>query len=338
MDVILYNKIKNIEKKSGFNWINMVFNNIEPVNNAIDIDASTTIILEPYIMGFEHDDTNIQIATDSLFSNLVLDYTAGTPITSYDMPTDNLNTSTQYFWRYRYKDSYRGWCKFSEPTSFTTSISFFNYTQDEIGQPHGGGYFAGIIDTTSSGGIRYAVICSPRASGDTGLGIKWKLTSTTTLGTTSKWDGWTNTNNMNNSTHPAAQFTRLLTINGYDDWYLPAVDELELCYRHFKPTSTNNYTDARTTPYGQTSGYNPSSDPIGNSYNISFPAQTSITNFIDGNSEAFNDSTGYWVYWTSTEYNSGNACDQRFNIGRQYNDATKSNSYGHARAIRRILL
>jgi hypothetical protein len=190
MDAILYNKIKKLEKNSGFDWSSMVFNNVEPLNNAIDIDSSSTIILEPYIIGIGHTDTNIQIATDSLFSNLVIDYTAGSPITSYDMPTDNLNTSTQYFWRYRYKDSYRDWCKFSEPTSFTTASSF---VFAQLGDSIAGGIFVGEFEGNNL------------------------VLSTQSAETTGDW-------------FEARDYAANLVYNGYDDWVIPNHNEWEYIY------------------------------------------------------------------------------------------------------------
>ena len=52
----------------------------------------------------------------------------------------------------------------------------------------------------------------------------------------------TNSTNMNNASHPAAQFCEGLTIGGFSDWYMPARNELEICYYNLKPTTQNNNT------------------------------------------------------------------------------------------------
>ena len=70
---------------------------------------------------------------------------------------------------------------------------------------------------------------------------------------------------------------------------MPAVDELELCYRAFKPTTEANYTtsitrnDTGSTPCGT----NPNSDPTGAAYTSSVPGQTSVVAFRSGGAEAF---------------------------------------------------
>lgn len=43
-------------------------------------------------------------------------------------------------------------------------------------------------------------------------------------------DGWTNTISNNNSVHPAFFWTRMLNIDGFTDWYVPAKSELEFIY------------------------------------------------------------------------------------------------------------
>ena len=70
---------------------------------------------------------------------------------------------------------------------------------------------------------------------------------------------------------------------------MPAVDELELCYRALKPTTDANYissvvrNDTGSTP----SGTNPNSDPTGAAYTSSVPGQTSVVAFRSGGAEAF---------------------------------------------------
>jgi hypothetical protein len=203
---------------------------------------------------------------------------------------------------------------------------------DDIGLSMEGGYFTGIIDTTSSGGLRYALIVSPRYYGETGP-IVCKYEGTESPGTYSRWDGWTNTNNMNDSNHPAAYFCRNLNINGYNDWYFPAIDELEVCYRNLKPTDVYNRIE-----YGP-GGYNPSSDPVGLSYTLTNPAQTTITYFQYDSYESLRCMSEYYYYWSSTSYGDKAAFYLSFYNGLQYDYHKYSlRGYEKVRAFRRVLL
>ena len=344
MDAVLYGQYIKVKRKVN----NSTFFNSSDLNTKtlpLVSNTGSSIILqaEPTPMWIRDSVIAIefQVASDSNFNTIVesgrVGYTGDlnnfrfvnnlsdhiSPVSNFTYVCDiinNFSPSTQYFWRYRYlRDNSRP-IEWSNVNSFTTSSSFFDFSNSSnIGQPLGGGYFAGIIDTS---GTRYALIVAPKASGENSSLI-WKTTNTTTAGTTSLWDGWTNTNNMNNSTHPAAQFTRSLNINGYDDWYLPAKDELELLYRHFKPTTHANHTSF---------GANTSSDPSTSNYTSSVPGQTSITNFITGGSERFAANS----YWSSMEDNSNDSWRQNFINGHQFN-GNKSNS-AYVRAVRRLVL
>lgn len=97
-----------------------------------------------------------------------------------------------------------------------------------LGQPFGGGYYIGdIIDPDDGmGGLTYALILAPKSSGQSNPNLKWKTSTTATAGTSSLTNGLANSNAMNNSSHPAAQFCRSLNIGGFRDWYLPAKSEV----------------------------------------------------------------------------------------------------------------
>ena len=190
-----------------------------------------------------------------------------------------------------------------------------------IGQSYGGGYYAGQISTAGNGVADFYLVVAPKSSGEISS-KQWKTSNTSTSGTSSVIDGPTNSANMNNANHPAAEFCEGLTIGGYSDWYMPAKNELEVCYYNLKPTTTNNNTS---------SGTNTNAVPSrGSNYTASVPAQTSATDFQTGNSEAF--AADY--YWSSTEYSATNAWMQRFFNGYQF-------SYGKSylnrvRAVRRV--
>jgi hypothetical protein len=190
-----------------------------------------------------------------------------------------------------------------------------------IGQPYGGGFFAGLISATGSGVATHYLVVAPKALGESSS-QQWKTTSTSTAGTGSVIAGPTNTGNMNNAFHPAAFYTRGLSINGFGDWYLPARDELEACYFNLKPTTTLNDTASGTN-------FNAVPSRAG-SYATDNPLQTSVELFQSGNSEAF----APFPYWASTEFSSSNAWYQDFDNGQQTNANKQVSLY--VRAVRRV--
>ena len=191
-----------------------------------------------------------------------------------------------------------------------------------IGSALGGGYFAGQISTAGNGIADYNLVVGPVASAQN-ASKQWKTTTTSTTGTTSVIDGPTNSSNMNNASHPAAEFCEALTIGGFSDWYMPAKNELEVCYYNLKPTTANNDTS---------SGTNTNAVPSrGSNYTSGTPTQTSATDFKDTGAEDF--ATNY--YWSSTESSATNAWIQNFYGGYQGSLGTKTSSY-RVRAVRRV--
>ena len=205
-----------------------------------------------------------------------------------------------------------------------------------IGQAYGGGYYAGKI---VQGGTTYYLVVAPKASGESSK--QWKPandagpTATQTLN-----NGPAASSSMNSAEYPAAQFCEGLSIGGYTDWYMPARDELELCYRNLKPTTDANNTGARskssyTYPEGDdvsgdTMGINRNSSPTGSAYTSSVPGQTSVTDFKSGGTEAFYAN----YYWSSSEYSSTGAWSQGFNDGFQFTNSKDNAPY--VRAVRRV--
>ena len=191
-----------------------------------------------------------------------------------------------------------------------------------IGDAYQGGFYAGQISTTGNGIATHNLVVGPVASAQN-ASKQWKTTNTSTTGTSSNIDGPTNSSNMNNASHPAAEFCEGLTIGGFSDWYMPARNEVEICYYNLKPT-----TDSNNTSTGTNSNAVPTR---ASNYTSGTPAQTSATAFQTGNSEAF---TGGVYYWSSTEKASADAWNRLFLNGfENYFNKTDSRP---VRAIRRV--
>jgi hypothetical protein len=192
-----------------------------------------------------------------------------------------------------------------------------------IGEAYGGGYYAGQISTAGNGIADFNLVVGPIASAYNSS-LRWKITPGSTSGTSSVIDGPTNSSNMNDASHPAAQFCEGLTIGGFSDWYMPAVNELEICYYNLKPTAATNNTS---------SGTNTNAVPSrGSNYTGGTPAQTSAAAF-QSPSGAENMAGG--SYWASTQSAASYAWYQRFSDGFQNPNGYKTNLI-RVRAVRRV--
>jgi hypothetical protein len=189
-----------------------------------------------------------------------------------------------------------------------------------VGAELGGGYFAGVIMV---GGEKFALVVSPKAEGS--LVGAWISTRENVSGAEHYSDGFANTEAMAAAGSALARDARALTIAGFDDWYIPSRDELELVYRNLKPVDDENGESFRD-------GDNPSSVPVGYPYTAVLPAQTTADAFKDGGSEALDSR---W-HWSSTQYAPApsNAWYQYFYDGSQYN--YNKSAEGRARAVRRL--
>jgi hypothetical protein len=200
-----------------------------------------------------------------------------------------------------------------------------------IGDAFEGGFFAGLISHTDDGVATHALIVAPAATGATGTdytlttNLAWKTTNTSTAGTTSPFDGAINSANMNNASHPAAQFCEGLSIGGYTDWYLPARYELDIAYENLKPTTDSNDTS---------SGINPYSVPERTvNRTAGAPARTSVAAFQSGGAEAFVAAS----HWSSTEATGIGAWGLSFTDGDQA-VSSKGNLGLRVRAFRKLAL
>lgn len=197
----------------------------------------------------------------------------------------------------------------------------------QIGDAYQGGYYAGQISTAGNSVADYNLVIGPKSTADSS-GKAFNTLNTSDSGATSVINGPANSASMNDALHPAAQFCEGLTIGGYSDWYMPAKNEIEVCYYNLKPTATSNDSG---------SGINANAVPArASNYSGGVPAQTSATLFIDPiGAQAFDPGT---VYWNSTEFSATKAYTTDFNNGRSsgtYARITKS--YGlRVRAVRRV--
>jgi len=195
----------------------------------------------------------------------------------------------------------------------------------DIGAAYEGGFFAGQISTAGNGIADYNLVVAPKSSGDN-ASTQWKNVNSDTPGATSVIDGPQNTADIvadgNSTVYPAAHFCNNLTIGGFSDWYMPAKNELEVCYFNLKPTTTSNST---------ASGTNTNAVPSrGSNYTAGTPAQTAATDFQTGNTEAFDIAN----YLSSTESDAATSNGQGFGIGNQVTEV--KDVVRSVRAVRRV--
>ena len=196
-----------------------------------------------------------------------------------------------------------------------------------IGAALGGGFFAGQISTAGNGIADYNLIVAPVSSGEN-ASKQWKNANTAVPGADSVIDGPQNTADMvadgNATVYPAAHFCNDASIGGFTDWYMPAKNELEICYYNLKPTTTANNTS---------SGTNTNAVPSrGSNYTAGTPAQTSAAAFKDTGAEDFAAAN----YWSSTEGSATLAWRQTFFYGYQ-TSTTKVTSF-RVRCVRRLAI
>ena len=221
------------------------------------------------------------------------------------------------------------------------------------------------INVTSVGGsgtfsdwsvmARHRIIVAPKASGEhAGIALK-NANSALPAACQTLTEGFAATQAMRDAdtstVYPAAHWARNLNINGFADWYIPARDELELCWRNLKPVTNNNWTTAdRPTAaifnyanngsYGDTAnthGVNNNSAPAGAYYIASVPGQTAASAFRTGGAEAF--VYGSDIYWSCSEYNATYAWYQHWYTSYSGNQSSNDKTYTfRVRAVRRSVI
>jgi hypothetical protein len=189
--------------------------------------------------------------------------------------------------------------------------------------PEQGGFFAG---TVNIGGVVYGLASAPKEGGELEES-PWNDSYAHVAGATSFNDGLANTKAMAEAGSELAKQALAANINGKQDWYIPAVDELEIAYRAFKPTDDDNSGWNR-------SGINVSAVPPTQPYTMQPVAQTTVEAFQKGGAEAFESD----YYWTSTQhaYYASCAWQQRFSHGSQLSNFKED--VVRARLFRRFVI
>jgi hypothetical protein len=286
---------------------------------------STTIQYLPVSGTFAVNDT---ISTDPASYTAVTGFNpkvvTSAPFNSVLIPQADLSTSSTYYASVIYTGS--GTPNVDSTASawktFTTASSFL----PAPGTAMDGGYFGGQIN---DGGIIYNLIVAPKASGQSTTNVQYKTSASADTPSATFQNlayGFPASQAGNDINHPAFQFARNLTISGYNDWYIPAKNELAIIYYNLKPSATANDTTSGSNS-NSISPYTPNTN-----YSAGSPGPTTSTLFQTTGSESYSSTD---IYWSSSEEFSfdSNAWGQWFSDG--YQILGNKNVSRIARAIRR---
>lgn len=175
-------------------------------------------------------------------------------------------------------------------------------TTPTIGQAYGGGFVTGITRDPVTGQRSLHIT----AGAEHELVGEWGKYGEKVEGADSFTESLANTKAMAAAGSDLAAKVLALTIDGFNDWAIPARDVQELQYRHFKPTTEENWANSRN-------GDNPHSEPVGLLYSEEDPLQTVHEAFQEGGAEAFRDT---W-YWSSSQRSANSAFNMHFGDGNQ---------------------
>jgi len=197
-----------------------------PTANETDVDLTPTITGSEYSAVFangtrDYREFQIDLATGDFSS----------PVVSQQVNADSftvssaLSINTEHKVRIRDVDTDGVQSDFSDEVTFTTGDQL---STADLGDSVCGGFYMGTI---CAAGTCYYLLVAPNSTGC--ASCCWKTTQTSTGGACSDTDGFLNTYTaLDNSSHPAGNWTATRTIGGFSDWYLPAIDELELFYNN----------------------------------------------------------------------------------------------------------
>lgn len=291
-----------------------------PLDGASNLGATPTLTTSAFQVSGgadNHQSTDWEIRTGPNGTGELVWSSTGNTVqkTTIVVPAGYLQVSTTYYIRARHRSFNYGASDWAQIAA-TTKATFLPTVP---GEPYGGGFYAG---TMRYDGSDYLLIVAPQSSEASKLR---KTSNTGTMNTLSVVDGLANTNAMDDTNHPAAQHCRSYAGGGFNDWYLPAKHELELCYRNLKPSGDANRTGANMY-------VNPYSVPEGAAYSASSPSQTTAAAFRSGGAEAFS-TVEYWNS-TSSSTTSGYGRTKSFLDGYEYE--YPSSSSRRVRPVRRI--
>jgi len=195
-----------------------------PTANETDVDLTPTITGSEYSAVFangtrDYREFQIDLATGDFSSPLVSEQVNADSFTV----SSAFSFETEHKVRIRDVDTNGVTSEFSDVVNFTTGGPL-----DVLGSSTCGGFYMGTICAAST---CYYLIVAPNATGCNCC--QWKTSNTSTSGTCSDTDGYANTYPaLENTTHPAGNWTATRTIGGFSDWYLPAIEELEVFYNN----------------------------------------------------------------------------------------------------------
>jgi len=198
--------------------------NTNPADGATGVDLTPTLCGSEYFSLYDktHTCSCFQVSECSDFStcNVFTCEIAGA-CRSVIVPGGCLGFNTQHFFRLRYEDE-DGCCSdFSDATCFTTLAA-----PATLGESIVGGFYMGTI---CAAGSCYYLIMAPNATGC--ASCQWKTLNTDSGVGAEFCDGYGNTyDHLDNSSHPAGNWTATRSIGGFSDWYLPAICELGQLY------------------------------------------------------------------------------------------------------------
>ena len=139
----------------------------------------------------------------------------------------------------------RAYAENSEGISYGPDIAFttISATSLSVGDSYQGGIIFYLSGTFPD---QYGLVCAPN---DQGTSVPWYSQGYIYYGITGTviGSGQTNTSSLVSilgNGNFAARFCDDLVLNGYDDWFLPSRDELELMYTNLKKNGFGNFTNS----------------------------------------------------------------------------------------------